>query len=186
MLLRFIPVSLLLAAIAAVSGPASAASDEASPAGVARLYSAPWIAGDEVRDGAGEFSVFLQAAQLQRAHRAAGLVVIGDRNGMLRSGGERALRLVVYTGVAVVKLAPGGAVAPGPEVFLTAGTLAPERAESVLRECLARHGSPPAAAEPERPTAAEVAAIRAHLKPFATALLQAASVTVAAHQESSR
>lgn len=148
--------------------------------GVARLHSAAWIPGDDVRDGAGEFAVFLQSAHLQRQHRAAGLVVVGDRNGMLRSGGERALRMVVYTGLAIVKLAPGGVVAQGEaEVFLTAENLAPDQAEAVLRACLARYGAPPAAAAPERPTAAEIAAIRTHLRPFQAELLRAASATVA-------
>jgi hypothetical protein len=148
--------------------------------GVARLHSARWIPGDDVRDGAGEFAVFLQAAHLQRTHRATGLVVVGDHNGMLRSGGERALRLVVFTGVAIVRLAPGGVVAKDePDVFLSAGDLDPDQTEAVLRACLARYGAPPAVAAPDHPTAAEIAAIRQHLRPFQAALLRAASSTVA-------
>ena len=135
--------------------------------GVAVLHSAEWSPGDNVRDGAGEFAVHLRVAQLQREHRAAGLVSVGDHNGLLRSGGERALRRVVLTGVPVVKLARGGSVAPDPEtLFLDAGTLDEARATRVLTRCLELYGAPPIAADPEHPTAGELTVIRAHLRRF--------------------
>lgn len=138
---------------------------------VAVLRSAAWSPGDPVRDGAGEFAVFLEAARLQRAHRAAGLVAVCDRHGMLRSGGERALRRLVFSGLAVVKLAPAATAAVDPHPgFLHGRTLAEEQAAAILVRCLDRHGAPPAAANPEQPTAAELAALRAHLAPFQAAL----------------
>lgn len=148
---------------------ALAAAPETIPR-VAVLRSAAWSPGDAVREGAGEFAVFLAAARLQRAHRAAGLVAVCDRHGLLRTGGEPALRRLVHTGLAIVKLTPvAAAVDPHPG-FLHGGTLGEDQAAAILVRCLDRHGPPPAAADPEKPTVAELAALRAHLAPFQAAL----------------
>jgi len=161
-LLGFLVLS--LAAVSLVAAPAPIPR-------VAVLRSAAWSPGDTVRDGAGEFTVFLEAARLQRAHRAAGLVAVCDRHGLLRSGGERALRRVVFSGLAVVKLAPAATAAVDPHPgFLHGGTLAEDQAAAILVRCLDRHGPPPSAADPEQPTAAELSALRAHLAPFQAAL----------------
>ena len=155
----FIRVSLALWFVNAARGEPSV--------GVAVVHGADWSLGDTVRDGAGEFAVHLRVAQLQHAHTAAGLVSVGDHNGILRCGGERALRRVVLTGVPVAKLARGGTVAPDPDaLFLDAGALDEARAARVLAHCLELYGAPPAAANPEQPDAGELAAIRAHLRPF--------------------
>ncbi len=149
-------------------------------AGVGIVQSSEWSAGDHVRDGAGEFAVFLRVAQLQRAHRSAGLVAVGDRNGILRSGGERALRRIVLTGIAVVKLAPGGEIASDDHaLFLDGQKLPASAATTVLARCLERHGPPPAVRDPENPSPNELAAIRAHLQPFQTAITLASSERIA-------
>lgn len=154
----------------------SAVSQAASTdAGVAVLPAVAWAPGDSAREGAGEFEVLLRIAQLQRAHALAGLVSVGDRHGMRLGGGERALSRATLTGVPVVKLAPRGEVAASPDgLFLDGGTLTADQAGTVLRHCLARHGAPPVAADPAHPTRREIAAIRAHLEPFQTALRTAA------------
>lgn len=147
---------------------------QARTAAVAILHGAAWNPGDTTRDGAGEFAVFLQAAQLQKSHRAAGLVAVCDRHGHLRSGGERALRRLVLSGLAVVKLTRDALPAAGASAaFLDGGRLAPHVASEILSRCLERHGPPPAAADPENPTSAELAALRAHLRPFQAALAAA-------------
>lgn len=144
-------------------------------AGVAITRDAEWAPGELAREGAGEFSVYLQVAQLQKTHGAAGIVAIGDRNGHLACGGEQALRRVVLTGVAVVKLAAAGQRATVDHtLFLDGGLLSSEAASDILCRCLQRHGAPPTAANPEAPTTRELAAIRSHLKPFQAALSQAA------------
>ncbi len=156
------------------------AASPAPRAGVAVLHGAAWQPGDVTRDGAGEFAVFLLAAQLQKAHRAAGLVAVCDRHGNLRSGGERALRRLVFSGLAVVKLTHARALNPDEQpAFLDGGRLAPETASEILTRCLERHGAPPVAADPENPTAAELAALRAHLRPFQTSLSAAAGPQLA-------
>lgn len=165
----------LTSTVVAFAGLVSSHAASSQPAGVGVLHSAMWSPGDSVRDGAGEFTVFLRTAQLQREHRATGLIAVGDRHGMLRSGGERALRRVVLTGVAVVKLAPGGEIADSDhDVFLDGGILDAIAASSVLLQCLERFGAPPAVSDPEKPTRAELAAIRRHLQPFQQALALAA------------
>ncbi len=159
---------------------ATPAAPASQPAGVGIVHGAAWNVGDTVREGAGEFAVLLEAARLQRDHPAAGLIAVGDRSGFLRSGGERALRHVVFTGVAVVKLAPRGEVTAADQVpFLDGGSLSAEAAASTLARCLAQHGAPPAVGDPENPTRAELAAIRAHLQPFQAALARAAAPRVA-------
>lgn len=152
----------------------------ASPAGVTILRATEWSPDDATRDGAGEFEVWLCVAQLQRAHPTAGLVAVGDRNGVFRSGGERALRRVVFTGVVVVKLAPSGEVAATPDgLFVDAGTLPEHRAAHLLTRALERYGAPPSAANPDAPTAAECAAIRAHLQKIQLLFGREAGLTVA-------
>src|SRR3954470_20357590 len=111
--------------------------------GVAVVHSVAWSPDQPAREGAGEFLVLLQAAKLQRAYRAAGLLAVGDHNGVLRGGGERALRRLAITGVVVVRLAPNGEVAPMPDnIFVDAGPLTEAQAERVLTRGLDLYGAP--------------------------------------------
>jgi hypothetical protein len=170
---RFIGVALLATLLAS---PLTAASP-----GVAVLRTAAWSPADTVREGAGEFEVLLCAARLQREHRVAGLVGVGDRHGLFLSGAERALRHLALQGVPVAKLARGGDVAADPEaIFLDATGLTEVEASAVLKKCLERHGPPPVAANPARPSPSELAAVRAHLKPYRDAFTLAAAPRVAA------
>jgi len=167
-------VGVLLAA-AALAGPLTA-----TPAGVAVVRSAAWSPGDTVREGAGEFEVFVCAAALRRDHPTAGLVGVGDRHGMFLQGAERALHLLALKGVPVAKIARGGDLAADPdEIFINATGLAEADASALLKKCLERHGAPPAAHDPSHPTASELAAIRAHLRPFRAAFALATAPQVA-------
>jgi hypothetical protein len=157
--------------LSVVSGAlALVSADAATPsAGVAVLHPSAWSPNDPARDGAEEFEILLRVAQLQRVHRAVGLVAVGDRRGTLSQGGERALRSLVFAGVVVVKLAPNGEVASAPDgLFLEGGTLSAEKTSRFLALALEHHGAPPVAANPEQPTTAERAAIRAHLSKLLT------------------
>jgi hypothetical protein len=143
---------------------------------VAVLRAAPWSPGDPAREGASELEVLCQVASLRKAHRAVGLIAVGDRHGLFTRGGENALRFVALQGVPVARLAPGGEVARDPDdLFLDGGRLTAAEAAAVLERCLNRHGSPPAAADPDRPTPRELAAIRNYLIPFRQALGLAAA-----------
>lgn len=152
----------------------------ATPVGVAVLHAAPWSPYDPVREGAGELEVFLCAAQLQRAHRVAGIVGVGGRHGTFVVGAERALRHLALSGVPVVKLARSGdPVADPDKLFLAIGSIDEAEAAAILQRCLERYGAPRAAASPDAPTVSELAAIRAHLQPFREALALAATARVA-------
>ncbi len=154
----------------------------ATPAGVAVLRAAPWSPGDVTREGAGEFEVLMTAAQLQQKHRTAGIVGIGNRHGLFTFAAERALRVLALSGIPVAKLAAGGEVAADPDqLFLDATGLVETDASKVLARCLERHGAPPRAANPDLPTARELAAIRDHLQPFREALALAAAPQLAAN-----
>jgi hypothetical protein len=134
---------------------------------VAVIRSAAWAPDQPAREGAGEFLVLLQAAKLQRSYRAAGLLAVGDHNGVLRGGGERALRRIAMTGVVVVRLAPQGEVAPMPEnLFVDAGRLTEAQAGHLLERGLELYGAAPKAASPEHPTDRELESIRLHLRKF--------------------
>lgn len=157
------------------------AAGRAAPVEVGVLHAVEWSPGDPVRDGAGEFVVLLRAAQLQRSAAAAGLLAVGDHNGVLRAGGEKALRRVALSGVVVAKMARGGEVAWTPDtLYVDAGKLSEEHAQRILTRALELHGAPHAAADPDHPTAREIAAIQAHLKKLQAVFALEAGVQVAA------
>ena len=151
------------------------------PAGVGVVRSVAWSPGDTVREGAGEFLVLLQAAKLKRISPATGLLAVGDHNGVLRAGGERALRRLATTGVVIVRLAPGGEVASIPDdIFVDAGPISEETAGHVLALGLKLFGPPPVAAEPDQPSARELEAIRLHLQNFQVLFAREQSAALAA------
>ncbi len=136
-----------------------------TPAAVGVIRNAAWSPGDVAREGAGEFAVLLQVAQLRQAPGSAGLLGVGAPRGVFAPGTERALRFAVMSGVAVVKLAPGGDVAACPDkVFIDAGLLGEAEAQRVLADALERHGAMPRAANPAQPTPRELAATSAHVQ----------------------
>lgn len=142
----------------------------AADSGVATVHAAAWARGDAAREGAGEFQVLLSVASVQRAHRTVGVVGVGNRLGLFSPGGEHALRFLALHGVPVVKLGQGNDVAPDPAgLYLEAGTLTETQAAALLTRCLDRYGALPAAANPDRPTTNEVAAIRDSLRPYRAA-----------------
>lgn len=150
----------------------------ATPAGVAVLRAVPWSPGDGVREGAGEFEILLCAAKLQREHRAAGIVGVGNRHGMFVTSAEQALRHLALRGFPIVKLAHGGDVAADPDLlFLDARGLGEAEAAKVLARCLENHGAPPPASNPENPTPRELNDIRAHLAPYREAFALAVAPT---------
>ncbi len=148
-----------------VSAVCLASNLHATPPAVAAVQSAEWSPGDSVRDGADEFAVMITAVQLKRANPVAGLVAVGDHNGVLRAGGERALRRVALSGIVVARTARGGQVCWMPDLLhVDAGDLPPDRAMSLLRLGLEIYGPVPAATDVDYPSPAELAMIRAHLE----------------------
>jgi L-asparaginase len=169
-----------LGTILALVGGLTSGRAADSAAGIAVVRSPAWSPGDAVREGAGEFEVLVSVASLQRMHREVGIVGVGNRHGIFPAGGEQALRFFSLQGVPVAKIAPGGDLASDPEgIFLEAGHLTEAKASAVLSRCLERFGAPPAAANPDRPTAIELVAIRAALRPFREAFALANAQSVA-------
>lgn len=155
---------------------------------VAVVHSAAWSP-ESGREGAGEFLVLVEGAKLRKTSSRAGLIVLGDQHGMLRSGGERALRRLALSGVVVVRVASGGAAAATPEMlFVDAGARSEMNVTAALRRALETVGGPPRAADPDHPTAGEIASVQAHLKrlqglfdPHAPIALAATTARARAH-----
>lgn len=163
-----------------LSTPVVFASNEPTTA-VGVVRNVAWSPGDSQRDGACEFQIFLTVAQLQQNHRHVGLVGVGNHNGRLSLQAEQALENVALRGIAVAKVAPrGGSVARTDDaLFVDAGTLPESAACQLLQTCIERYGPLPAAANPSRPTAAELRAIRRQLQRYQEAFTTASGAAVA-------
>jgi hypothetical protein len=173
--------SLIVVSLAIVARLSETAHASPTSIAVAILHAPSWSAADSAREGAGEFEVLLQVAQLQRTHSLAGLVSVGNRHGVRPGGGEGALHHAALSGIPVVKLARGGEVAPSlHDLFIDAGPLTPHHARSTLEHCLAQFGAPPAALDPSNPSVREIAKIRAHLRQYRAAFREAIASRVAA------
>lgn len=112
---------------------------------VAVITDAPWSPADAARDGAAEFKVLLQLAQLQRHDPSVGLVGVGNRRGVFQQGTQRALEFAARQGVPVVRIARGVNAEPieGSDLFIDGGVLSAEAATALLTECLTRYGALP-------------------------------------------
>lgn len=165
-------LSTALGVLAGVAG--LAAIGRAEPA-VTLFYEPRVLPGDATRDGAAEFSVLVQVAQLRQHHPLAGLVCVGNRCVLLAIRTEATLGRVALMGVPVVKLPGGGERPANPaQVFVEARAMDPAAAQRLLATCLARYGAPPAARDPARPTPPELDAIRAKVSQY-QALFDAAN-----------
>ena len=149
-------------------GPLAGLAHAATPPpGVAVVRAAAWSPGDTVREGAGEFEIFVRTARLQQKYPVVGLVGVGNRHGIFVKGAERAFQHLAMCGVPVAKLSSGGDYAPdAEELAIDASGLSEEHASRVLAACLSRYGALPKAANPDRPTATEIDAIQQHLGLF--------------------
>jgi hypothetical protein len=169
-----------LGAACALAGALAGAAAAAAPANIAVLHSAVAMPGDATREGAGEFDVMVSVARLENDHGAVGIVGVGNRHGLFPQGGEHALRFFALRGIPVAKLTRGGDLASDPDgLFLGGSGLTEAEASTVLARCLQRFGPPPSAADPDHPTARELAAIRTHLARFQQAFALAGAQRVA-------
>lgn len=149
-----------------IGGSLAGLAHAATPA-VVVVRAAAWSPGDTVREGAGEFEIFVRTAKLQQDHPAVGIVGVGNRHGVFVKGAERAFQHLAMRGVPVAKLTSGGDLALDREgLMIDASGLSEAQASSVLATCLAQFGSLPRAADPDAPTASELEAIRRHLGLF--------------------
>ena len=150
---------------------------DAAP-GIALVRSTRWSPNDAERDGASEFEILLSVARLLESHPLAGVIGVGNRNGAFLPAAERALERAASMGLPVVKLAAQGSLPVNPDnLFIEAGSLSSDEARSVLAECLVTLGALPPAADILRPTAKELAAIRAKLTRYQLAFDTRAAAT---------
>jgi L-asparaginase len=122
-------------------------------------------------DGAHQVELVARVAKNLDSFPLAGIVLEG--NSPFGRGDESemaALERAVAHGMPVVRTSRGNAEGMVPripgEVFIAGSTLTSTKARLLLMACLMKFGSLPAAADPENPTAAEWAAIRARLSEF--------------------
>lgn len=91
----------------------------------------------------------------------AGLVAVGNSDGLLQPATHDALARAACMGVAVVRIVGGTTPLAVPGVlFIEAARQPALVVERLLADCLVRFGAPPAAANPTHPTPTETAAIR--------------------------
>jgi hypothetical protein len=81
---------------------------------------------------------------------------------------HQALLRAVYSGLPVARVGRGNneGFAQAIDPFIGGGNLTSTKARLLLMACLMRFGSPPAAADPDRPTAAEREAVSAKLAEY--------------------
>ncbi len=140
------------------------------PVAVGFVRTSIWSPDDPIRDGAREFEVLLTMARLVKQAPLSGIVSVGNRHGRLQPETESALQRTALLGIPVVKVATHGQVIHDEDnLFIEAGGLTEGPAEAVLSNCLARWGALPPVRNLDQPTAAELAAIRAHLASFQSA-----------------
>jgi L-asparaginase len=126
---------------------------------------------DWADDAASEVEIAARVAQNLAASPLSGLVLEGSAPyGEGDAAHMAALRQAVLAGVPVVRTGrgnSGGMVPTEPSgLFPSGSNLSATKARLLLMACLLRFGCPPPAADPGRPTPAELDAIRAHLADF--------------------
>lgn len=135
---------------------------------VTLVKGARWSALDNSDTPDGEVDI-LARLEADLAHEPlSGMVAEGTHGGSFVRPAEAALKLVVMHGIPVVKVNRGGTtgyVRPSGENFMIEGAnLTATKARLLLMACLMKFGTLPPAADPAKPTAAEIAAIKEKLK----------------------
>ena len=126
---------------------------------------------DDEEDASGEVDVLAQIDRNLAAYPLAGFVVEGlAPYGRVTSAVRtRVMRRAAYSGMPVVLAARGNAegfVPPPAAPFIGGRNLTATKARLLLMACLMKLGSMPAAADPDRPTAAEVEAMQAAVRAY--------------------
>lgn len=122
-------------------------------------------------DASREVDLLAQIDRNLAVHPLAGFVVEGlAPYGRLTSAVRtRVMRRAAFSGLPVVLVGRGNAegfVPPPPAPFIGGRNLTATKARLLLMACLMKLGSTPAAADPDRPTASEVAAVQEKIRAF--------------------
>jgi hypothetical protein len=127
-----------------------------------------YLPDDASGDGAAEVDILARIDKNLRDAPLAGFVAEGSAPfGSVPNPMEAALRLATFSGMPVAKVGRGnaeGMVDPARSPFAVAGSnLTATKARLLLMACLLKFGSLPPAADPAKPTTAEIEAVRAKL-----------------------
>lgn len=106
----------------------------------------------------------------RRRHPLAGFVVEGQSpyGTMTNATRNRLTRRAVFCGMPVARVGRGNneGFAPGVDVFIGGGNLTSSKARLLLLACLMKFGALPPALDPDKPTAAETAAVAAKVAEY--------------------
>jgi hypothetical protein len=118
----------------------------------------------------GEVDIVALIEDNRRNHPLAGFVVEGQSpyGTMTNAVRSRLTQRAVFSGMPVVRVGRGNndGFAPGTEIFIGGGNLTSTKARLLLLAGLMKFGALPPAADPDKPTAAETAAVAARLKAY--------------------
>jgi hypothetical protein len=126
---------------------------------------------DGAADGSTEVEILARIEENLRSHPLAGFIAVGGNPyGYVGPSRDAAFRQAILRGMPVVHVLRGNAEGFGQALFakqtIAGGNLTATKARLLLMACLLRFGSLPPAADPDNPTAAEIAAIDAALARF--------------------
>lgn len=137
---------------------------------VTLVKGARWSAIDNSENPEGEVDILARLEADLASEPLSGMVAEGTHGGSFVRPAEAALKLVVMHGIPVVKVNRGGTtgyIRPSAENFMIEGAnLTAPKARLLLMACLMKFGALPPAADPAKPTAAELTAIKDKLKLF--------------------
>lgn len=135
---------------------------------VTLVKGARWSALDNTDAAEREVDILARLEEDLKSEPLSGMVAEGTHGGSFVRPAEAALKLVVMHGIPVVKVNRGGTtgyVRPSNENFMIEGAnLTATKARLLLMACLMKFGALPPAADPAKPTAAELTAIKDKLK----------------------
>jgi len=135
---------------------------------VTLVKGARWSALDNSENTVTEVDVLARLEADLASEPLSGMVAEGTHGGSFVRPAEAALKLVVLHGIPVVKVNRGGTtgyIRPSEENLMIEGmNLTATKARLLLMACLMKFGALPPAADPAKPTPAELTAIKEKLK----------------------
>lgn len=131
---------------------------------VAIVKGARWATTSESADPAVAIEVLAQLDRALDEEPLSGLIGEGQQGGSFAPAYDAAFNVVAASGVPVVKVSrgnPAGVIQPNENnLFIEGDNLTSTKARMLLMACLMRYGALPPAANPSRPTAAELTALK--------------------------
>jgi L-asparaginase len=157
--------------LVSVTVPIKNAAGELLPGAIPNVTlvkGARWSALDNTDSPEREVDILARLEEDLRSEPLSGMIAEGTHGGSFVRPAEAALKLVVMHGIPVVKVNRGGTTGymrPSDENLMIEGSnLTATKARLLLMACLMKFGTLPPAADPAKPTPAEIAAVKDKLK----------------------